>query len=170
MEKLEKLIKMVYIHFIILTRSIGRQPLETAMNMLEEIVQRVEKLSHGQQEEMLTILKDWQQDKKREFRRLKTQSQVDVAGERKLIQTNMRDVSASGIFINSSGKFDMDEKVKIVFSIPGYEKPFKLNGIIVRVEQRGMAIQFEEITPYFKAILDEAICKADPNAPGCNVK
>lgn len=140
------------------------------MSTLNEIVERVEKLTPDQQEKMLTILKEWQQERKRDFKRLTTKSRVDVASDRRLIQTDMRDVSASGIFINTPGKFDVEEKVKVVFTIPGYEKPFKLNGTIVRVEKSGMAIKFEEITPYFKSILDDVICKVDPSSPECQVE
>lgn len=140
------------------------------MDMLNEIIQRVENLTPEQQEKILSILKEWQKDKKREFQRLKLKSDVDVANDRRVIQTHMRDVSASGIYINTSGRFDLDETVKVVFTIPGYEKPFKLKGKIVRVEEHGLAITFAEITPYFKAILDEAICKVDPDSPECKMK
>lgn len=141
--------------------------MEAAMNLLEEIVKRVESLTPEQQEKMLTILKEWQQEKHREFQRRQTKAQVDVAGKHRVVQTDMRDVSASGIYINTSGKFDTHEQVKIVFSIPGYNKPFKLNGTIVRVEQHGMAIKFREITPYFKSILDEAIWKGSSGPDEC---
>ncbi len=138
------------------------------MNILNEIAQRVEKLTSDQQEEMLSILKEWQKDKHREFKRVKTKSHVDVASVQRVVQTDMRDVSASGIYINTPGKFEMDEKVKVVFSIPGYDKPFKISGVIVRVEEHGMAIKFEKITPYFKSILDDAICKSDPDSVECS--
>lgn len=137
------------------------------MDIKNEIMQRVELLTSGQQEEMLSILKEWQQEKKREFQRLKTKSQVDVASDRRVVQTDMRDISASGVYIKTSGNFEMKEIVKIVFTIPGYDKPFKLTGTIVRVEDNGIAIRFDEITPYFKKILDEAICKNLPETPEC---
>ena len=133
------------------------------MDIISEIKQRTEQLTPEQQEELLSILKEWQQEKKREFQRMRSKAQVDVASDRRLVQTDMRDISASGIYINTPGRFNLKEKVKVVFTIPGYEKPFKLTGRIVRVEEQGIAIQFEEITPYFKKILDDAISRSQPD-------
>ncbi len=136
------------------------------MNIINEINKRVGQLTPEQQEEMLSILKEWQQEKKRAFKRVRNASQVDVASDKKLVQSDMRDISACGIYINTHRNFELEEKVRVVFTIPGYEKPFKLTGEIVRVEDHCIAIRFEEITPYFKKILDEAICKSLPGSSG----
>ncbi len=127
------------------------------MDMLEEIIKRVKNLTDDQQEEVLEILKSWQQGKQREYQRKAARSDIDVVVGDKVIQTDTRDISASGIYINTSGKFEASKSVRVVFSVPGYDKPFKLTGMIVRVEQDGMAIKFENITPYFKKILDDVI-------------
>ncbi|MCF6249571.1 MAG: PilZ domain-containing protein [Desulfobacula sp.] len=129
------------------------------MKILDQIIKRIKNLSFEKQEKLLDILKEWQQGKEREFKRLNRRSEVAVAGTNRVIQTDMRDISGSGVYINTSGKFAMDERVRVVFTVPDFEKPFKLQGKIVRVEQQGMAIKFEDITPYFKTILDDAIWK-----------
>jgi len=130
---------------------------DIAMKMLDEIMKRVQNLSQGQQNEILEILKIWQSGKDREYQRLKTKTDIDVVVGDRVIQTHTSDISASGIFINTSGKFKTKKSVRIVFSVPGVDKPFKLRGRIVRVEENGMAIKFENITPYFKKILDDVI-------------
>jgi len=127
------------------------------MKMLDEIIKRVRNLTDNQQKEILQILKTWQTGKQREYQRLETRADIDVLVGDRIIQTDAKDISASGIYINTSGKFETDRSVRVVFSVPGYDKPFKLQGKIVRVEQNGMAIKFENITPYFKEILDDVI-------------
>lgn len=127
------------------------------MKILDEINRRVQNLTQDQQKEILEILKIWQRGKDREYQRLKTKTEIDVVVGDRVIQTQASDISASGIFINASGKFKLKKSVRIVFSVPGVDKPFKLRGIIVRVEENGMAIKFENITPYFKEILDGVI-------------
>ncbi|NOX34372.1 MAG: hypothetical protein GXP56_11675 [Deltaproteobacteria bacterium] len=127
------------------------------MKMLDEIIKRVRNLTPDQQEEILETLKAWQTGKEREYQRLKTRTDVDVVVGDRIIQTDTNDISASGIYINTSGKFETNKSVRVVFSVPGIDKPFKLQGMIVRVEQNGMAIKFENITPYFKQILDDVI-------------
>jgi hypothetical protein len=133
------------------------QPTDTDMKMLDEIIKRVRNLTDNQQKEILQILKTWQTGKQREYQRLETRADIDVLVGDRIIQTDAKDISASGIYINTSGKFETDRSVRVVFSVPGYDKPFKLQGKIVRVEQNGMAIKFENITPYFKEILDDVI-------------
>jgi len=133
--------------------------METDMKMLDEIIKRVRNLTHDQQEEILETLQTWQTGKQREYQRLNTRADIDVVVGDRVIQTDIKDISAGGIFINTSGKFENNKSVRVVFSIPGYDKPLKLEGVIVRVEQNGLAIQFENITPYFKKILDDVIWK-----------
>ena len=125
--------------------------------MLDEIINRVRNLTQDQQKEILEILKTWQVGKQREYQRLKAKSEIDVVVGNQVIQTDTSDISASGIYINTEGKFETDKTVRIVFSIPGIDKSFKLKGMIVRVEKSGVAIQFENITPDFRKILDNII-------------
>ena len=129
------------------------------MKMLDEIIKRVRNLTQDQQKEILETLETWQAGKQRDYQRLETKVDIAVVVGDRVIQTDTKDISAGGIYINTSGKFETDKSVRIVFSIPGYDKPFKLQGMIVRAEQNGVAIKFENITPYFKKILDDVIWK-----------
>lgn len=138
--------------------------METDMKFQDEIIKRVRNLTQEQQEEILKILKSWQAGKQREYQRLQAKANVDVLVEDRVIQTRTMDISASGLFINVSGKFEANKSVRVVFTVPGYHKPFKLQGSIVRVEENGIAIKFDNITPYFKKILDDVIW--ENNDPG----
>lgn len=135
----------------------NKPTMDIDMKMLDEIIKRVRNLTQDQQKEILEILKTWQAGKQREHQRLKSRVDIDVVVGDRIIQTDARDISASGIFINTSGKFETNKSVRVVFSVPGFDKPFKLQGMIVRVEKNGLAIKFENITPYFKKILDDVI-------------
>ncbi len=127
------------------------------MKIEEEIIKRVRNLTQEQQEEVLEMLRTWQSGKQREYQRLETRANIDVVIGDTLIQSDSRDISASGLFVNTSGTFETDKDVRVVFSIPGVEKPFKLQGSVVRAEHTGVAIKFENLTPYFKKILDDVI-------------
>lgn len=132
------------------------------MNTVDEIIKRVDNLSSEQQNKMLSILKSWDSESHREYQRLSTQINIDVAIGNRVIQSSAENVSASGIYLRTSGKFSPDEKVRVVFTVPGMDKPFKLEGKVVRVEREGLAIQFEKITPYFKKMLDAVIWDKKP--------
>ena len=125
--------------------------------MLDEIIQRVRSLTKAQQKEILQLLRTWQTGRQRDYQRLKIAADIDVVTKTRVIQSDTRDISASGIFVRVKGKFDPGESVRLGFSIPGYDKPFKLEGKIVRVEKEGVAIRFEKVSPYFKKMLDDMI-------------
>ena len=127
------------------------------MEIVEEIIKRIRNLNSYQQGAILEILKSWQTGRQRDYPRLGTKVDIDVAVGDRVIQTDAKDISASGIFIQTSGKFKANEEVRVVFSVPGIDKPFKLRGMIVRVEQNGMAIKFNESTPDFKQNLNDVI-------------
>ncbi len=127
------------------------------MKLQDEIIKRVRNLTREQQEEVLEVLKTMQTGKQREYQRLKSKADIDVLVGDRIVQTQTMDISAGGLFINVSGKFETNKSVRVVFTVPGYHKPFKLQGGIVRVEDNGIAIKFENITPYFKKILDDVI-------------
>ena len=129
------------------------------MKLQDEIINRVLNLSEEQQIQLLQVLKTWQTGQQRKYQRLKMQSDVNVLIDDKIIKTNSLNLSASGVYITSSGPFDTEKSVRVVLSIPGRPKPYKLDGTIVRVDENGMAIQFENVTPYFKEILDSVIWK-----------
>lgn len=131
--------------------------MDTDMKIQDEIIKRVHNLSHDQQKEILEILKIWQTGKQRDYKRLRSKTDIDVVVGNRVIQTDTKDISAGGIFINVTGQFETHKRVRVVFSVPGYDKPFKLQGKIVRVEKTGIAIEFEKVTPYFKKILDSVI-------------
>ena len=127
------------------------------MSTIDEIIKRVKNLSSVQQTEILEILRSWQSGKQRTFQRDCNPIDIDVLIGDKLIQTDTKNISASGVFIKTASKVDIQENVKVVFSVPGAEKPFKLEGRIVRAEPGGIAVEFSNMTPYFQQVLDDAI-------------
>lgn len=127
------------------------------MKLQDEIIKRVRNLTVQQQEKILKILEKWQKGRQRECQRLKTNTAVDLLVGEKLIQTRTIDISASGMYIKANEKFEINKSVRVVFNVPGHGKPFKLQGVIVRADDHGIAIKFENITPYFQEILDDVI-------------
>lgn len=133
--------------------------MEQNSKTLDKIIKKVNRLSMLQQQELLEILESWSQGENREFKRLETNAEMDVVIEDRYFRTQAKDISAGGVFINASGTFELETAVRVVFSFPGQDKPFKLSGKIVRIEKSGIGIEFEKISPYFKKILDDAIWK-----------
>jgi hypothetical protein len=65
-----------------------------------------------------------------------------------------RDISAGGAFVNTNVPLAPGSAARVVFSIPGQERPFKLHGKIVRTEKEGADVQFYEMAAYSRQTLD----------------
>ena len=129
------------------------------MKMLDEIINRVRKLTFDQQKQVLQNLQSMQEGEKRRYQRLSTGVDVDAVIGDRVVQSSTRDLSASGVYIRTTEKFESDRDAKVVFAIPGHDTPFKLKGKIARTEQQGIVIKFEAQNPYLNRILDDAIWK-----------
>jgi hypothetical protein len=127
--------------------------------MIDEIIKRVHNLTPEQQKDVLEYLNSMQASFKRGYPRMETTIEIDAVVGDKLIKSDVRDISGSGMFINTKWEIDIGKDVRVAFSLPGQDRPFKLQGKITRVEQSGIAIQFKEVSPYFQKILDGLIWK-----------
>ncbi len=116
-------------------------------------------LTLDQQKQVLQKLQSLQEGEKRRYQRLSTDVDVDAVVGDRLIQSNTRDLSASGVYIRTTEKFETEKGARVVFAIPSHDTPFKIEGKIARTEQHGIAIKFEDRNPYFNRILDDAIWK-----------
>lgn len=104
-----------------------------------------------------SLEKELTDNESREFKRKNVNLEIDVLIEDRLIKTNMKDISASGVLLRSKEKIDKDKKAKMVFFIPWMEKPFKLEGRVVRSTGSEVAIRFDEVSPDFQSSLNKKI-------------
>ncbi len=95
----------------------------------------------------------------RKHKRYKASLDVDAVIGEKIIQSTTRDICSNGVFIHTPIKVQTGEDACVVFSLPEENggKPVKLYGKSVRMEPKGIAIQFENLSPYFMETLEEAI-------------
>jgi len=84
-----------------------------------------------------------------------------VIGER-IIQSETKIISATGLLINTRMKFQPGEVARVVFAMPtghNASKRIKLKARTVRNEDKGVAVQFVDVSPYFTKFLDDAVQK-----------
>lgn len=125
--------------------------------LLNKVLRRVKRLPKSQLIELSDILDTWDSGDHREYQRRVTKAEVDVVIEDRYFKAFSKDISAGGLFINTTGRFELFKKVKMVFEFPGKEKPYKLSGKIVRIEDAGIAIEFDRNSPLFHKLMDDAI-------------
>ena len=55
------------------------------------------------------------------------------------------DISIGGVFIETNEKFTIGQQIVLNFSLPNYQKPFKLTGTISWGSPRGFGVKFDKI-------------------------
>ena len=97
----------------------------------------------------------------REFPRVACNFALDLAADGRAVNCFARDISASGIFIESCEPFVMGQSVSICFSLDESQLALKLKGRVVRLEDGGVGIKYEALTRYQTEILKDLIGRID---------
>jgi len=98
----------------------------------------------------------------REYPRLTCFLLVDFATNGKVYRSCIRDISANGVFIETSDAYEVDQEVALCFSLsesPNEAMPFKVKGRVTQVYPDGIGVQYEQITHYQREILNTLINK-----------
>ena len=138
----------------------NESPLQEVSEMQEKIIKRIQNLTYEQQRQVMDFLDAFPKDGLRGYSRLSAKIEIDAVVDNKShVQSDTRDISASGVYIKTDMELGIGKNVQIAFSIPGHDIPLKLHGEITRIEKDGIAIRFNDVNPTFKKALDDAIWK-----------
>lgn len=97
----------------------------------------------------------------REFPRLSCYLQVDFATSGKAYRSCIRDISASGVFIETGDNFHVGQEIALCFSLSESDEmlPFKLKGRVTRLYPDGIGVQYANMTNYQRDIINTLIEK-----------
>ena len=123
--------------------------------LIDQITEKARALTKSQQEDVLNYIQSLYDP--REYNRSPQRLEIDAVVGDRIIQSDTRDISAGGVFINTNAPLEPGSAARVVFSIPGQEKPFKLHSKIVRTEEEGVAIQFDKMAAYSRQTLDDVL-------------
>ncbi|EIC20680.1 PilZ domain-containing protein [Thiorhodovibrio frisius] len=125
--------------------------------VIDELSERIGSLDSERQEELLELVRQWQVGQQRQSDRFEQPVDVGIGYNGRVTVGRAKDLSAGGIFILVDQDFVPTHKVDIVFSLPGAERPFKIKGRVVRIDHDGIAVEFDQVTPYFARALDNIL-------------
>ena len=78
---------------------------------------------------------------------------INYASKNRIYSDKITDISKNGLFIETKIDLKVGEEVALCFNLPGYNRPFKFKGKIVRSNQRGYGVEYNEIKPYIVEML-----------------
>ena len=103
-------------------------------------------VSRMSDEEMLALskeLKERQYIERRKYDRIDFFTIIDYSAGDQYYRDFIQDMSNSGVFIKTSQKFSTGQIIRMIFMSRDNQKPFKINGEIVRVSPDGIGVKFQ---------------------------
>ena len=113
-----------------------------------KILSIISTLSEAQMGKLLKSLEKWQQskfDEKRKYHRKQTFIWTECSASSRLFTDFIQNLSVSGLFIETQLPFFVGEELSMTFSLPGTDDPIKITGNIVRIDSKGIGVQFDEL-------------------------
>lgn len=101
--------------------------------------------------QLLRRLEDMQQAKNREDFRQQCLIPVDISIQDRVYRDFIYNLSDSGAFIETKESFSMGEPLVLTFSAPGGNKHYKVGGVVIRNDIKGMAVKFSQKIEVSKA-------------------
>ncbi len=123
--------------------------------IIDKITEKARNLTKKQQEDVLRYIQSLYEP--RGHTRFSQRFEIDAVVGDRVIQSDTRDISAGGVFVNTKAPLGPGSAARVVFSIPGHNRPFKLHSKVVRTEEEGVAIQFDDMAVYSRQILAEVL-------------
>ena len=123
--------------------------------ILDEIMSEVRFLTEDLQKDILDYVRHLKEP--RSYPRVNKPVEMDVLIGDKVIQSDARNLSASGVFIKSGMNPQIGTAAKVVFSLPGQARPFKLAATVVRTDASGIGLCFSQMTSYARQHLDNLL-------------
>lgn len=121
----------------------------------------IQKLNKYELLDRLARLKDSAYQWVREYPRLSCLMLIDFSAKGKAYRSCIRDISAKGMFIETSEIFEPGQELALCFTLSEANEsmPFKVKGKVTQIYSGGIGVQYEKITHYQREILNTLINK-----------
>jgi Tfp pilus assembly protein PilZ len=129
-----------------------------ANKIIEEITRLALELPENQKQQMLAMISRWKKNR-RKAQREKYSELLNFSAENHACYGQARDISATGVFIESKGEFYIGEHIQLVLSFISASNPVKIGGTVVRKEAGGIGVQFDNSSQTRLKQLDSIISK-----------
>ena len=113
-----------------------------------QLLDLIKNLSEDKQKRLLSILKKWESEEKREFKRKSCLVPIDYSSADRAFRDFIQNLSVGGVFIETRESFSVGQTVTLTLNMPDSQDHFKVSGEIVRAEPLGIAVKFKKVTRY----------------------
>ena len=99
-------------------------------------------MSDEEMRQLVKNLQSRQHKEQRKYSRKDFLKIIDYNVGKRYFRDFIQDISASGVFIKTSQKFSVGQTILMTFMSPDNQKPFRINGEIIRTQGDGIGVAF----------------------------
>ena len=125
--------------------------------IIKNLFDAILSLNKEQQMQVLSYVEDLIVENKREYVRKQCDIPVTYAALNRIYSDNITNISKNGLFIETGRSLNIGEIIPLSFNMKGYDRPFKIRGIVVRSNLSGVGLEFKEIRPYIAQMLGSLV-------------
>jgi len=103
----------------------------------------IKKMSKDEQQALLIELEKGFSKEKRKHERKFFLDTLDYTTASGTYRDFIKDISDGGVFIETHIPYSVGEKISMTFLLPEHKKRLKLQGEIVRIEEKGIGVKFK---------------------------
>ena len=100
-------------------------------------------MSDEEMRQLLKELEERQNKKQRKYSRKGFLTLIDYNVGDRSYKDFIQDISGSGVFIKTSQTFSVGQTISMTFMFPDNQKPFRINGEIIRIREDGIGVKFK---------------------------
>ena len=112
--------------------------------VIDRLIKLIQSMTEEDQLTLLRQIEDQKSANKRQHARTPYKSKVYFATDEKAFKSNIRDISSSGVFIETDQAIYVGQEVMLTFNHPDKIKPIRKKGVVVRRTDDGIGIQFQK--------------------------
>ncbi len=122
--------------------------------IISKLFQIVVNLTEEQQLTLLCHAEDLYAEEKRVSMRKTCKIPVSYATDFRVFSNDIKNISDSGLFIETKKPLILGDEIVMSFRLEGFDKPFKMKGDITRTTSNGVGVEFKNISPYLREMID----------------
>ena len=100
-------------------------------------------MSDEEMRQLLKELEERQYKKQRKYSRKGFLTIIEYNVDNRYYKDFIQDISGSGVFIKTSQTFSVGQTILMTFMSPDKQKPFRINGEIIRIHEDGIGVKFK---------------------------
>jgi Tfp pilus assembly protein PilZ len=120
---------------------------------LKKLIDAILKLNLEQQTKVMVIVEEMLNENKKLSARKPCNIPISYATRDRIFSDYITDISKSVLFIETKISLNVGAEIVLSFNMYGYDRPFKLNGKIVRSSEHGIGVEFKEVKSYIAEML-----------------